>query len=79
MCAVCDTLRTDDDTGDECVACGAVYNDPPRRVKVWDPAPPSPRVVKPVAKEQVPPHRRLGWFHNTQMHGVGLDKGSRGR
>lgn len=28
---LCDTLRTDDDTGDECVACGAVYSDPARR------------------------------------------------
>jgi len=29
---VCDTLRTDDDTGDECVECGQVYADLARRV-----------------------------------------------
>lgn len=28
MIHVCDTLRTDDDRGDECVECGAIFADP---------------------------------------------------
>ena len=32
MCRqACDTLRTDDDTGDECIHCGTVYSDTVRR------------------------------------------------
>ena len=31
LAVMCDTLRNDDDTGDECVHCGTVYLDPARR------------------------------------------------
>ncbi len=31
LAVMCDTLRNDDDSGDECVHCGAVYPDPARR------------------------------------------------
>jgi hypothetical protein len=31
MCGLCDTLRNDDDTGDECMTCGAQYADVAKR------------------------------------------------
>lgn len=71
-CIVHDTLISDDGTADECVECGATFPHPAaRHVYIATQRQVVSDKVRELARSHLPPHRRLGWFHNYNVSGAG--------
>lgn len=72
MCLLCDTLRNDNDDGDECVECGASYPDARKPVK-WEP----PAVLVAAVRTHAQKSRGVTTRHINGLGGLTLSRRAR--